>query len=261
MMDLNLEDMITSLTKGKRQIPGVKLPTGDVPIPQLAPLAFSRTRKCKFGHEIDRFSGKCQKGHKPFIDLDDPTLRIGFLDIETHDLKANFGYIISWAIKPLGSTYDQIRRDIINLDDIKRATKSLEEEVDSRVVRTLTDEIAKFDVVVTYYGSRFDIKYIRTRALKNGLPMPLYGEVVHWDMYYVARNRLLLHSNRLGEVAKLLFKSTSKTSLEAVHWTHGPLGNEESLKYILEHNIEDVIELERVWFGLMRLYQERKTSI
>lgn len=258
MKNASLKDMLTSITLGKRKLPGVKLPTGEVVISQLLPLG-TRVRKCKFGHEIDRLSGTCEKGHKQFIDLDNPELRIGFLDIETHDLQANFGYMIAWCIKPLGSASEEIENDVITIADIKAAQESLKNEVDSRIVKSLVEKLSEYDLIVTYYGSRFDVKYIRTRAIKDKLPVPLYGELIHWDLYFVARNRLKLSSNRLGEVARL-FGVNTKTYLDGDHWTHGPLGNMESMKYILEHNKQDVITLEKVFFGLTRMFQDRKTS-
>ena len=65
---------------------------------------------------------------------DDTDLRIGFLDIETTDFKANRGFMLSWAIKYRdGKTvYDLLaREDILSL------------EFDKRIVNTLMNELKK----------------------------------------------------------------------------------------------------------------------
>ncbi len=261
-MNPTVESFITSATRGKRKIPVAKLPTGEVPISQIGEIPGARVRHCKFGHVIDRISGKCAKGHKIFVDLEDPNLKIGFLDIETHDLQANFGYMISWCIKRLGCRYEEIDGDYITADDVDLARASMKNEVDFRILETLIKAICQYDVIVTYYGSRFDIKYMRTRAIKDKLSFPLYGEIIHWDLYFVARNRLKLSSNRLGEVARLFGSSVNtKSYLDGDAWTHAPLGNVEAMKYIYEHNKQDVITLEKVYFGLLRMFQDRRTSV
>ena len=166
--------------------------------------------------------------------LDD---RIGYLDIEASNLNANFGIMFSWCIKEQGK--EEIEYSIITREELMSG------ELDKRVVRELVEAMQKYTVIYTYYGSRFDIPFIRTRALMHNIEFPPYGEILHRDLYYLVRSRLKLNRNSL-DVACGVLGIEGKTHINWNYWIKGMTGDPESLNYILEHNKYDVIILEKL---------------
>ena len=163
--------------------------------------------------------------------------RVGYLDIEASQLVADFGILYSWCIKQQGTNhYDQ---SIITREEILNGT------LDKRVVEELIDAMRKYTLLYTYYGSRFDVPFIRTRALIHEVPFIPRGEIEHRDLYYLARRVLRLHSNRLENVCSV-FGIKGKTKIEQKYWILANTGNPEALKYIAEHNRADVTILEKV---------------
>ena len=183
---------------------------------------------------VQRFECKeCGKKFHPPL-ADQPLNRIqGYLDIEASQLNASFGHMLTWALKLRGG---EILSDFIKI-------RSLTEE--KRIVKSLIRAMGKVDEVVTYYGTRFDLPFIRTRALYHGLIFPEYMAASHLDLYYVARSRLRMHSNRLGTVADFL-GAKGKTNLKPEVWVAASFGDKKAIRYILNHNIADVTILEKV---------------
>lgn len=178
---------------------------------------------------------ECGKKFHPSLRLQPVQLREAFLDIEASQLTASFGHVISWALKHRG-------QDEVLYDCIRR--RSLKEE--RRVLRSLLRALQDVDMVYTYYGSRFDIPFLRTRCLYHGLDFPEYLQLYHRDVYYIARGRLRLHGSRLAQVAEFL-GIEGKTPLDPNVWVRASFGDKEALRYILEHNIADVEVLEKVY--------------
>jgi uncharacterized protein YprB with RNaseH-like and TPR domain len=182
--------------------------------------------------------------------------RIGFLDIETSNLDANFGIMLSYCIKEQAS--DTIFTGVLNEGDIAYypADKS-----DTRIVEKLVEDMLCFDKIVTFYGKRFDVPFIRTRAIIDGVDFPYFGSIKHDDVYFWAKFKLKLNSNRLEVVARTLFGSTEKNHIDYAKWVGGVRGDKESLEYILDHNKRDVIELERVYDVLVNYARRQDSSI
>jgi uncharacterized protein YprB with RNaseH-like and TPR domain len=161
--------------------------------------------------------------------------KMAYLDIETTHLKANFGIMLSWALK--GRDESKVIHDMITKKEL------FNHKFDKRVVSSLLKAMEGYDVFVVYYGTRFDMPFIRTKALEHGLKFPSYSEKRMFDLYYVARNKLCLHSNRLGVVCDFL-DIPGKTPLKPLVWKKAAYGDAQSLRYILDHNIADVEILE-----------------
>ena len=177
--------------------------------------------------------------------------RVGYLDIETSNLNADFGIIYTWCLKARNG---KIASGTITKKDFEKYPH------DKRVIKELIEEMKKYDVLCTYYGTGFDIPFIRSRALKCGLVFPFYKEINHLDLYYVARHRLKLHSNRLASVCAF-FGIEGKTGIDNEYWAKAVSGNTEALKYIMDHNKGDVVILEKVHNILMPYMQNTRRSI
>lgn len=178
--------------------------------------------------------------------------RVGFLDIEASNLDADFGIMLSYCIKDANSS--KIWEGIVD-------KKGLDKYLDKQVVTKCIEDMQKFDRVVTYYGMRFDLPFIRTRSIVHGIDFPNYSSLVHTDVYFMARNKLKLSSNRLENVSRIVLGETNKTRIDAKYWVKALRGDKKSLNYILEHNRYDVIDLEKVYNKLLNFSNKTNTSI
>jgi len=170
-------------------------------------------------------------------------LRVGYLDIETTDLKANFGFMLSWCIKA---------RDKKKIDYSLITKKEIfDGDTDKRLVVELFEAIKNYDVLYVHWGAdrRFDVPFIRTRAFWHNLEhlLPNKFDKFVFDTWPIARNKLRLSSNRLDTIAEALgITDVRKTPLSTRQWQAAGMGNVKALKYILDHNKKDVIILEAV---------------
>src|SRR5580700_9917282 len=83
--------------------------------------------------------------------------RTGFFDLEASGLQADYGQMLTWAIKDGQS--DKIYCDTITPEDIENNIE------DQRIVKTCVEELLRYDKIVTYFGSGFDFPFLRARAL------------------------------------------------------------------------------------------------
>ena len=178
--------------------------------------------------------------------------RIGFLDIESTGLKGNWDFMLCYCIKVLDG--EILGRHLTTHEIIHyKFDKNLTEE--------LISEVKKFDRITTYYGSRFDIPFIRTRAEKWELDFPAYRDLWQTDCYDIAKQKLLLHSTRLEQVCKLMDIPSKGHKLEPDIWQKAQAGHKESLEWIFTHCQEDVTSLEAVWKRLQKYTIPQKRSI
>lgn len=164
--------------------------------------------------------------------------RWGFFDIETSNLQASIGTMLSASIKEKGGPTTSFALQGFRPGDPWRPQN------DGEIVEAIRDEVEKYDYVVTYYGSRFDIPYLQTRLLNYGM-RPL-DNFRHWDLFYVPKFRLKLHSNRLDAVTEFIYGKTEKTRVIGDIWNRAMRGDAEAMAYIVEHCEKDVSELEKV---------------
>jgi len=195
--------------------------------------------------ELQKFlTGRCKHYHfyyehpACFIKEMGYPVRRGFLDIETSNLDADFGILLSYAIKV------EDKRKIYGRHITKEELRS--NTLDKQLVKECIKDMMRFDELVSYYGTRFDLKFLRSRALYWGLDFPEYGYIKHKDCYYMVRNRLKLHRNRLEDACRLL-GIKGKTHLDGKIWVQALTGDEKALKYIFDHNKKDVIILEKLF--------------
>lgn len=161
--------------------------------------------------------------------------RFAYFDIETSNLNANIGMLFCACIKERGK------------DDVKVYTMEKDGDLlsDRKALEEIRDALEQFDYVCTYYGTGFDIPFLNTRLILNGL-RPL-DTLRHIDLYYRARFNLKLHSNRLAVVAEAVLGKSNKTAVMGPQWNHALMGNKAALDYIVEHCVIDVVELEEVF--------------
>ena len=184
----------------------------------------------------------------PFVE------RVGFLDIEATNLAASFGYVFSYAIKERGGP-------IIGRVLTPREIRTY--KFDQNLMAEMCRNLRKFHRIIVYYGTdyKFDIPYLRTRALKYRLDFPLYKEVYAQDAYAVVKAKLRLHRNRLETACQMFDINAKEHRLEPEIWCKALAGHKPSLEYIWEHNKEDVVSLEQLWDLLEPYTLKNKRSI
>jgi uncharacterized protein YprB with RNaseH-like and TPR domain len=203
----------------------------------------------KHGHSyIEHY--KCYKD-----EIDTSQERIAFFDIETTNLNADYGQMISYCIKP--NLSDEIIYGLISKADLKAAPG----EADKRIVKKCIKDLENFDKVVTFYGARFDIPFLRTRARVNGIDFPGYGGLEHKDLWFTVRGKFKLSSNRLENACRVLLGQTNKTRIEPRYWHGALIGDKESLDFVLEHNKYDVIDLENLYNAVIGYARPQAASI
>lgn len=178
--------------------------------------------------------------------------RKGFLDIETSNLKANFGIILCWCI---ADEQGDIYEDWLTKKDIASRYE------DKRVVQSCIDTMLEFDRVCGHFSTYFDIPFLRTRALIHNLEFPSQGELYHTDVWKMAKSKLCIHSNRQDTVAEALSGKTIKTRIDQAAWRQAMNGNSKAMEEVLNHCERDVIDLQKNYNKLLPFYRETKTSI
>ena len=104
------------------------------------------------------------------------------------------------------------------------------------------------DIMVAHNGDKFDIKWIRARAIKHGLSMlPFYVQV---DTLKIAKKNFYFNSNRLDYLCKFLGFEGKKSTTPGL-WDKVIRGsNKESLEGLnemIDYCEEDVRQLEKLY--------------
>jgi uncharacterized protein YprB with RNaseH-like and TPR domain len=165
------------------------------------------------------------------------------LDLETTDLAADRGVILcaSWESSTEPGKVRTIRQDDpkINPDwDTRRSN-------DREIVKYLNGLVRDHDIVVAHNGSRFDLPFLRTRAMRWRLA-PL-KDVKNVDPLSIAWRKFRLRSNSLGAVADHLGIEDKKTPLDLSVWAAAMLdGCKKSMNKIVAHCEADIKVLSAV---------------
>ena len=178
--------------------------------------------------------------------------RIGIFDIETTGLPANWSIMASWCM--LDHDTGEIAHDIIKRREIR-------DRSDKRIVKSAVAEIAKYDRIMTWYGSRFDVPYVRTKALYHKIPFPAFRDLYHTDLLYTARAKLRLHSNRLESVCEYFEIPAKNHKMTPKLNNDLQAGKQYALDDVLEHCKEDVWSTNQVYIKLMEHTMLHKRSI
>ena len=175
-----------------------------------------------------------------------------FLDIETSNLKADFGIVLCWCIL---DDKDVLHEDWMTKKDIVSGNE------DKRIIQTCIDTMLKFDRIIGHYSTYFDLPFLRTRALIHGLKFPDYGELYHTDVWKMAKHSLCIHSNRQDCVAEALQGKTIKTRINHPAWRKATAGDKESMSEVVKHCECDVPDLKKNFYSLLPFVRLTKSSI
>ena len=167
-----------------------------------------------------------------------------FFDIEATNLNADFGYILCISWKFLGN--DRVHTiSIVESPSFKNDPTD-----DSYVVGEFQKVSESVDMIVTWYGTRFDVPFVNSRLLYHDLP--ILPPIPHVDGWRIAKYKLKLHSNRLASVLAFL-NLPDKTPLSGPIWQKATAGHKQSIKYVVEHCEQDVRMLEKAYLKIRSL--------
>lgn len=148
-------------------------------------------------------------------------------DIECTNLNADWGYVVCAGIKEIGTKKPT---KIFKITDYSRYKKDPTD--DSFVLQDLYAWLTAADIWVTWYGKRFDVKYVQSRLLKHKMnPLPPTPHIDGWE---TARYKMKLSSNRLASVTSFLGLQ-DKTLVKSGVWARAQAGHKPSLNYIYHH--------------------------
>jgi len=126
---------------------------------------------------------------------------------------------------------------------------------DKFLIEQFIEVLNEADLIVAHNGDRFDLKWLKTRALFHRLPMlPNYKQ---FDTLKVAKSKLLFNSNRLDYIAKFLgHEGKNSTTIDL--WMDIMFKKcKVAMNTMLEYCDEDVRQLEKVYQELRYLDNPR----
>lgn len=177
---------------------------------------------------------------------------IGYFDIESSNLSSDFGTVLCYAIKHK----EGLITNSLTPQEIKEGI------YDKRLLTDLCKDLRKFHRIITWYGYKFDIPFVRSRAILHKLDFPLYKEVSHTDAYQKAKILIrTLHSKRLGVVAQFYGIKAKEHPLNPTVWLRCLSGDQEALDFVQTHCNEDVNSLEAVWKRLAPYQKLTRSSL
>jgi len=167
-------------------------------------------------------------------------MRTCILDIETTDLKADFGRIICAVIKEYGS-----RREAT-------LYKPVDYRKDYNCLMRIKHRLEQFDVCVTHYGKGFDIPFLNTRLLIANETR--VKKMFHVDTYYISRNKMKSTMSRkslkaLGDTLQL---DDQKMNIPRHIWNTARDGDKNSIDMIGKRYISDVCMTEELYGKLLK---------
>jgi uncharacterized protein YprB with RNaseH-like and TPR domain len=165
--------------------------------------------------------------------------RIGFFDYETTGLKANFGRTLVFSVVDAFGNVTTLRGD-------DPALRGRTRRDDSKLVAASRDLLETFNILCSWNGKRFDLRYLNGRLMLGG-ERPIRGDLMHIDLLPISRHYLAWHSHRLDAVAKTLRLKNQKTELDFDMIEAARDGESEAIDNIVEHCEADVLVLRDVF--------------
>jgi uncharacterized protein YprB with RNaseH-like and TPR domain len=174
--------------------------------------------------------------------------KILFWDIETTHLKADFGTCLCIGYKWAGAA----KPKVISITDYE--SWDTDRTDDSGVIADFADVYRQAEIVVTYFGKRFDLPYINAKMAEYG--QEFLPNTPHLDLFFTVKSNLALSRKSLQNVGYHLGLSAEKTPVEGRIWKKAATGDPKSVKYIVDHCKADVLLLEEAYYRLRPLIRQ-----
>lgn len=146
--------------------------------------------------------------------------------------------MLTWAAKYLGQ---------LDVFGDKLTPEEVNNEDDSRIVKSLWEKFNDADIVIAHYGNGFDLPILNARSVLNGLDP--YSPVKSIDTKKVASSQFKFPSNKLDALCKY-FGIEGKIETDFQLWIDCLKGDEKALDDMYVYNKQDVVALEEVYYKL-----------
>lgn len=171
-------------------------------------------------------------------------VRVAVLDIETTGLNAAFGVVLCAVVK----LYGPDERKVFRADEYEPWRRG-ERANDAPLLRDILACLEEADILIAHNGLKFDLPFLRTRAVVHGLPPVNFQKII--DPVQLARQHFRFSGNSLDSIAKTLSTQAAKTPLSPETWQRASLnGDPAAMEEIVQHCIYDVDVLEEVCWQL-----------
>jgi uncharacterized protein YprB with RNaseH-like and TPR domain len=174
--------------------------------------------------------------------------KILFWDIETTHLKADFGTCLC-----IGYKWAHEKKPHV-IDITQYETWDKDRTDDSGVIADFAEVFKQADIVVTYFGKRFDLPYVNAKMAEYG--QDFLPNIPHLDLFFTVKSNLALSRKSLQNVGYHLGLSAEKTPVEGRIWKKAATGDHKSVKYIIDHCAADVLILEEAYERLKPLIRQ-----
>ena len=174
----------------------------------------------------------------------DKGLRVGVFDIETTNLKADYGYMLCICVNELFADGSHCIHTL-RIDDPRNPDKGN----DKWLIRETVKLLNKFDLLVGWNTSGFDFKFVNSRAMKFRILPP--ARKFRRDLLFISRGNLQLRNNRLLTVDEFLNGKALKTFTTPKIHVASIRGEKWALDFIVKHCELDVISTEKVYKRFM----------
>lgn len=159
------------------------------------------------------------------------------MDIEATDLAADRGVVLCMCYE--SSDEPGVVHTLRNDEVARKSWKAGRRGDDKEIVKKANALLRSHDVIVAHNGTRYDLPFLRTRAVKWGLEPLKEHKIV--DPLSIAWRKFRLQRNSLGSISSLLELSDRKTPLDLAVWADAMLnGSKKAMDLIVEHCVADV---------------------
>lgn len=174
--------------------------------------------------------------------------RILVWDLETSDLRSDWGFTICGGFKWLGEK-EVYCPSILDYEGWEQDPTN-----DRKLIRDLHKVLTQADMIVTFYGKGFDLKWMNSKCLEYGLPV--LPNSPHVDLYFVARSNLNLSRKSLDNIGRYLNLPKKKFHVAGSIWKQARIGRPEAIKKVIEHCKADVLMTEKLYYRLRPLVRQ-----
>jgi DNA polymerase elongation subunit (family B) len=193
--------------------------------------------------------------NSPKFEVIETGAKILIIDIETAPIR---GWV--WGIWNQNVSIDQIESDWFVLTWAAKwlfedkvysgslTSKEAIEQNDKRIMGGIWGLLNEADIVIAHNGDKFDIPKLNTRFLLNGMNPPLPYQSID-TLKHIKRN-FSFTSNKLEFVNRMLGLPRKTKHEGFTLWSKCYKGDSESLKLMLEYNVNDVKILEETYLML-----------
>lgn len=164
-------------------------------------------------------------------------------DIEVSDLKADYGSLLCFGYKWLGqkkvkcpSLIDHPGKWVLD---------------DEPLVKEAHRVLSQAEMLIGFYSSGFDIKYLRSKFLEHGLPV--LDNVPHIDLYFIARSNLQVSRKSLDNLSRYLRLDKNKYYVGSPVWRRAKAGDPDAIREVIRHCRADVAVTEEMYYKLRPL--------